>query len=291
MKKLLMSIAACIALASAGNAQVLVNETFADGNRTNQNPPNSLAWYASSTIGTRWTVSNNVLYDDSAARSNGLAGYFTNVGESVTLTIGQTIVASYDINMQINTGANSANNVLTFGLFDSKEAANRQTGDGVGGTTPTSTGYAFFLDLASTGTQSLELSKRDKLDQGGALITNDRDFTRMISSTQADLLVSDKDYHLEFSIERTGETEAVITITITGGDLTSAMTTTFTDSNSTYFSYDTIAFSTFQGNAGILPGVGYAEFSNIGVSVIPEPAAAGLLVGALGLLVAIRRRR
>ncbi len=285
MKKLLLTIAACAALTSAGNATVLVNETFADGNRTNQNPPNSLAWYSSAGTA-NLTVSGGVMWDNTPNTTRGGVAYFN----AVTLTIGQTLDLSFDLTAgQSLTGGGYAGGFI-IGLFDSKGLTdNIQTADGSQPAANISTGFSsnLYQSSAGSGTQYLQLQERTGAT-GGTLMAAAGLAKLNASGPNTNFLTTGETYSYGFSIERTGETEAVITMTISGGDLTDAMTLSFTKTGTDYFTFDTIGFSN---SSSATTGMQQVGLSNIQLTLIPEPSAAALLAGALGLLLVARRRR
>lgn len=295
MKKTLLIAALCASTGLLAHANtILVNENFSDGDRSTQNPPSSLQWYSTFTSNLL-TVEDGWLVNSSPQRVRGAAAYFTDLGSAATINVGETINLS--LNMRVDTLVlGSAANMFSIGLFDSLGiASNRSTADNQNANV-TSTGYAGGVSLNSALRETVNLAKRVGTGTGTLpLITNRNAYagTAAVATSAAynEHVTQNIVYDVLLSVARTSDTEALVTFTLSGGDLTEAQTITYTDSSG-YFSFDTIGFYTSQNSNDPFMGLGQISLDNIKVEiVIPEASASAVLLAGIAVLTAVRRRR
>lgn len=251
---------------SSASATVLLNDTFSNGLIGPQNLPTSAQWYGSNTTLTAETGAMTL------GTSNGTAmvtGYFTDSG-TVSLTEGMSITLSFSFTL---TGANSTSGFFRFGLFDS--GGNRLTAQDQGAANSLFnyyTGYATLTDINTTTNRNIGLGMRNNLPNNG-LLNSVTPYTTFGSSGAPFTLQNDTQYTSTFTLTNTGS-GIEITQTFTGGSL-SGITRTQTDSSTTYTTFDTAAII-IQGSAAST-----ITFSQISVTMIPEPSTAILLGAAL----------
>lgn len=259
-------------LSGSLHATTLVDDQFADGNRTTQNLPSSVNWY-SGLAGSTLTASVGSMTMSLASGSNQFVGYFTNSGAPLVLAAGQTITLNYTFSIQ---GGNTTGGKVTFGLFDS--GGSRVSADDEGLTSTTFrnyTGYASSSTLKSNASSKITLYQRETSSTGLLSSTNNPPYTTLADSGSIGgyKLVDGVSYTGSFSVYYDG-TQTVITQTLTGGSL-SNVTYSYVDATPT-LSYDTIAFFV-QGTTA-----SSVTFTDINLTVVPEPKTKAMMT--LGLL-------
>jgi hypothetical protein len=284
-------IAALVMLSANASAISIVHDTFADGDRTNQDLANNSVAVLKTRSGTTATsnVGSVVFNPTGATGADMFFGYFTESGAPVTLGVGDTL--SFSLMMSF-TGLAAASNSLRFGIFDSQ--GTRQTADLTSGASntnfPEDTGYALFTALnsaAATG-NAFTLNERTTLTAPNIFNTGS-DFTTVGSTgTPFQALSNNQDYVLTYSISRQSDTETVLSAGISGGTL-SNYSHTVTDTSTPQTTFDYFAFR--------IPGNTFATeifFKDINVATItavPEPSTLALLAMPTMALFVRRKRR
>jgi hypothetical protein len=282
--------ATLVVLYASANAVTIVHDTFADGDRTNQDlANNSLALFKTRSGTTVASIVGSVTFNPTnAAGADMFYGHFTDSGAPVTLGVGDTLTFSLTMSF---TGLAAASNSLRFGLFDS--LGTRQTADLTGGANNTNftndTGYALFTALNSapaTG-NAFTLNERTTFTNGN-LFGSSSDFTTVGSTgTPFQALSDGQDYVLTYSIFRQTDTDTVLSAGISGGAL-SNYSHMVTDTSTPQTSFDYFAFR--------IPGNTFATnitFKDINVTTtiaVPEPSTLALLAMPMMALFARRKR-
>jgi pectate lyase len=232
-------------------AMTLLDDTFADGTRNNQNLPTDAAWYVSSSSSWATTAGSMSLAMGSGAIL-GVSYFTTNSSTPVSLAVGDTLTASIKFTF---TGVAAANTSGGFriGLFDfadstlsPKWATADLSGNGVQGSGVQ--GYALFYSLGTTfgNTSPMDIRKRTTPGDSNLLGTSG-DYTSLGSgpgSTNGFAgFVAGSQYLLQLSVLRSNATTLVITATwqnATNAGLT--QTFSVTDTGATNFNFDGFGF-------------------------------------------------
>lgn len=292
-RRAILLLAAAFALpVEWGRATVLLDETFADGTRTTQSPPTSLDWFASVSGQVTTEVGSVSILGSSTARS--LVGYFTSggYGSPQSLSIGDDLTISFDFTFTGTLGTGTGN-LIRYGIYNS-DGGTQFTADNADPATLVGYGgYMASINNINGTTQGFINTEIYERNTAGAarLIVNTGSYTKQASGTyQAASFTVGLTYHFEVSVSRTDSSTVQIDSEISGGDLSSPITASFTDTTSTYTAFDTIAFTSFGGASS--SGSSQTTFSNIKVTLtaIPEPSALALL-GLAGLGFARMRLR
>lgn len=261
----------------------LLNDTFADGDRTTQNLPASAAHYFGTTDSNGTVaVASNALQFSYAGTTNTLTqavSYFSPGGSPIALSIGDTLTASFTLS-----GTNIANaaDTLRIGLYNS--GGNRVSADtsGIADAAFNSyTGYGLWANMG-TGTNTTDLVRRtgtsSTLFAGGA-------HPNIVGSTATLGYAADTTYTLTFEIEYTSASSVSLTFTDSKG-----YSKTATDTVGLFTSFDT--FALFLSNGGAVTDYTVDNIFISTTAAIPEPSTYAALIGAgvLGLA-AWRRRR
>ena len=279
--------------AASVHGAILVNETFADGNRTGDSPPSSLEWiygaHRSSEAFTSLSVgSNQMAWDHTASAGvnsfSAVWGHFAPSGSPVSVAQGETLRLSFTV------AFSNGSFVTTTGGFrwsllnsgGSRVAADfagvNESGIASGTTLSGWRGYEGQVVVHDTGVNTSGLLTRERTGSGNGLFTSSNWAGLSGSST------SNPTTTVGSSIVATLE----LTRTAGGMQIQAGYNGVFsnlvTDSNSPFTSFDTIAFFALDGMSHDI------TLSNIQLELIPEPSV--LLLGLAGLMpVAFRRHR
>ena len=282
-------IVALAVLSAASNAGAVVHDTFADGDRTNQDLANNSIAVFKSRSGT--TVTSNIgsiVFDPTAAAGSDMYwGFFTDPGSPVSLGVGDSLMFSLTMSF---TGLAAGTNGLRFGLLDSQ--GSRHTADLNGGGNNASftgdTGYGLFIPLSTAPSPANAFNLVERTTTSSSNVFNTAaDFTTVgMTGTEVQPLSDNQDYVLTYSIFRQTETDVVLTAGISGGSL----------SNYSHSVIDTAnALTTFDWFGFRIPGSTFATtitFKDINVTTttIPESSTIAFLAGSLLALMSGRKR-
>lgn len=231
-------------------ATVIVDDTFADGNASNQDlPNNSLQVFKSRSATVRTATVGNVDFDLTATGTSSDAywAYFTNSGTPVTLGVGDsvTLTANFSVTGLVGTGQD-----IRFGLLDSK--GTRQVTDLTGGQNATTfgddTGYAAQYFASGLGSPFV-LYRRD--------VTTPTPTTNIFNTmattggfqpitgtgaTARQALSNATPYVFTYTVSRLSATQTQVTIGVTGGTLSGLNYTAIETSTTPYNTFDTFHF-------------------------------------------------
>lgn len=267
----------------------LLNDTFADTDRTNQALPGSAQWFTS--------ASNSTANIDAAGGAlvtkNGLTtlSYFTAADAPVELAVGESLTLTFTVSLSATTDAVGNFRV---GLYDS---GTRLAADNFGNTNAAFTGsYAGYLAVTNVGASSNNAFRVYERGSSTSLIAGSVSNYAQTGSAAGGAFkafVANNVYTGAIVLSRTAESTMSISQSYTGlfaGDSSSSTTTaTITDSSGLSTSFDTLAF--YYNNTASL------TFDNIkldytSLAAVPEPSSAAALAGLLALSAgAVRRRR
>jgi hypothetical protein len=281
-------VAALVAMLSSSGLQaaVLLNDTFSDNERATQSLTGSAEWAFSNSGALNTNASSSastgaMVYTATTSSAQSATAYFAASGSPVSLADGESITLTFDFSFSSIVNVDQG---LRFGIFNSNGT---RFASGFSGTLqpfsnasvngPT-TGYLAYVNPGATSGTST-YSVREEFTGGATPFSSTG--TVGTNNTAAYLgLSANTTYSAVFSITRSGA-NAVLSSTING------VTQSGTDTGaSAGFSYDEI--SIFTGSA-VVPTSGTFTIDNVNVTVIPEPSAA--MLGALGVIGLLRRRR
>lgn len=280
-----------VAMPLAGSS--IINETWSDGNRSNQDlANNSMAWFSSAGSSTVEVTTGSMTQLTGSGGRHNLA-YFTDPGSPVSIGVGEQLQMNFTVSFP-NPEALGAGNDFRVGLLNSQNS--RISGDNQGGTNTTPgnanyqeafmpySGYIFSGGVDSS--RSISLRKRDpNSTPSGALIASTGAYSTL-GNTASDhtTLSPNVEYFGIFTINRTGLDEAIISYTLSDGNSLFADITRI-DESGVEFSFDTVAFVL---GSNVADGF---TLSQVQISAIPEPAHYGLAIGGLAIAFMLIRRR
>ncbi|MCX8090970.1 MAG: PEP-CTERM sorting domain-containing protein [Verrucomicrobiae bacterium] len=288
-----------LGMAVTAQAQLLVNDFWRDGTRTDPGvPPYSefgvdadadgdleSVWIAANRATNFVTAVGSLTFIPETGTSRAGLTYFAPSGSPVTLADGQALVVTLTF---IPTGLSASNAATTtrFAVAD-YTGGTRLTADGTSSMMNGANvkAYGLFLNIANTfGTTPLSLRERTNLSSTELLGTA-TDWTTLSSGggVAGDPgFVNGTPYTMKFTLARnSGQLD--FSVSVVGGSLN--ISHSVTDPTPSTFVFD--AFALRSTTAADTPTM---QFRNFRVEVIPEPASIGLL-GLGGLAVLLGRRR
>lgn len=285
----LASLLAALALPVSAQTvtTTLLNDTFADGERSTQALNASAQWF-SSAASSNLSVTNNALV--TAATVQTTLTYFTSGNSPVSLAVGESLKVAFDVSFAA-TGNSAAG--FRVGFFDSDD---RVSGDSFSNSNAVfADGYAGYIggvNTAATANNILRLYERSGSTNliGGSIGTG---YTQIGSGGGAfKTFVAGSVYSASFTLTRTASSiSAVLSYTgvFTGDSVSSTQTATIADTTAPSTIFDTLAFYNTSGGGFTLDNVA-VDYTSL--ASVPEPASAAALFGVLALSSgALRRRR
>jgi hypothetical protein len=273
-------LSAFLGLSSAVQAQVLVNDTFADGGRTNGADAADIAFFSVGSP-TTFAVQNDAVSGSNALRyTNGGFAQFVGFFNATTLSVGSSIKLSFDIRA-VGTTSN-VSNAFRFGFFNSQGT---QQVDDNAGSSPTFNGRVgdagYFVGINPTaiagGIASFSETDTSGFTLGGSEIAG--------INTGTSIALNSGYTNVALSLTRASATSMVLTFIYNGGAPISIGTQSGTLTATTF---DAI----YLGSGSSTGGLQDVYIDNITVSAIPEPSTYAAIAGALVLAqVGFVRRR
>lgn len=297
MKKvLLFLLGAGLVLSNVSPADVIVilNDTFADGDRTNTDlPTDSAVWFSHKDY---LTVSPGSLAVDQVGigGSSKMWTYFAPNDSPVSLEVGHQLIATIDFTPQVAMSGDNTSKNFRFGLFydptDPQVLAD-QNKDSGGDDNPwiDSTGYAVQFSLSTTDTAgAIAVGKRTSTTTT-SLLGSAGAYSWGTSSGKATNLTLDTLYTMTLVLDYQTADLMVVTFTFSEGDNVIATNSLVDDGlggKPVYTQFDQLFFR-MSSNVGTADVLDYSRFMI--EHVVPEPATM-VLLGLGGLLTTLRRR-
>ena len=277
-------------LAAQTVTTTLLNDTFADGDRTTQSPPSSAQWLVSGTSG-NMNVTGGALVSTSSMTN---VAYFTAAGSPVTLAAGESLTLSFSVSFS---SVSNSVGLFRVGLFNS---GTRLANDNFQNTNAAFTGsYAGYFGAVNTGATSgtniLRVYERPNT-LNTLLAGSISNYTQTGGSVGGAFktFVAGNVYSGVLTLSRTDATTVSIFQSYTGifgaDSSSSTVSGTVSDTSGITASFDT--FGLFYNLSGQSVTLDNIKIDYTSVSSVPEPSSAAALVGALALsATALRRRR
>ncbi len=259
---------------------VYLDDNFNDNDRSNENLPSSGAWYRSFNNLSMVEVSTGdyaLKNAPTSATVRHAATYFAPVATPVTLAAGETLTLSLDVTPTSKT-PDDAFNVFRFALLDSGSA--RVSGDNNNPKLTLNGGYGFFSNTQDSRTILWTRSNSNEAYLLSSTTGWGSSFGDQTASSGL-AMVQDTTYTITTEIERLADGNVSIDYTVSDG--TDSYTLSYLDDTHQYYSFDTFAVA--WGGA-----FGEGNIDNVSITVIPEPAAIGLLGAGAAAMLLIRRK-
>ena len=252
MKNLYQTVLASalmLAAVSPASATVLLDDTFADGTRNNQNLPTDSAWFFSTAADVTTTTGSMSIAMPSGSLM-GITYFGTNSSSPVQLGIGDMLTASITFTLNNVAPLNTSQN-FRLGLFDFADSTLSPkwvTADGFGTGTQGSgvNGYALFQNMGVTfnSASPMNLLKRTTPTDASLLGTSG-DYTSQASgpgsTNNFNGFTNGGQYLLQFSVQRADAVSLVLNVTWQNIASGASLSTSVTDSAASTFNFDGIA--------------------------------------------------
>ncbi len=264
-------VANTLTLALSSHATVLLDDTWADGNRTIQNPPTESAWFAST--GGQLSAATNAMNLSVGGSSVMIVSYFTADSASpAQLDLGDTLTISFALTLNGVAAQNPSQGCRLALCNFADSSTSRLTADSFS-TSSQGTGvqgYALFQNMGTTfsDTTPMDIRKRTTVSDS-ALLSASGDWTSLVTgpgnTNGFPGFASGTDYVLQLSLHRTGSASLNITMKWVNIATGASLTTSATDNSATNFSFDGIALRP----AGSSSTASTITFSELKVELIP----------------------
>jgi hypothetical protein len=285
-----LTLAIVFGLASSVHGTVLVNDTWADGNRTSTGPDGSgidSAWFAASSS-TLTVPAAGTLRGRPPTGSATWQTYFAPQGSPVTLgSTGNKLKVTW---VFTPTGVNGGNTSQGFNLAVAMTPVQATTDGSFANQAFKS--YAMWMNMGTTLGNANPFQLREwSLAGSGSLLGSSANYTSLANgvASGAPGYTGGTTYTYEMTLTRNGAGMDIVS-TMTGGTLntTGIATISFTDTTANTFTFDTFMVRP----SGSASAASQFDTTLFKVEFIPEPSTAVLAgLGLLGLVFARRMRR
>jgi len=258
---------------------VILDDTWADGTRANQNLPTESAWFTSSSSGGPLTASPGAMTLTIGGSSALIITYFTPNSSSppVWLNVGDTLTATFSFVFDGVPTASSTSQGFRLGLFNFAGSAlspKRVSSDGSFSSSSQGNGvqgYALFQKMYTQFADNLpiDIRKRTALSDS-SLLGSSGDWTSLAKGGDISNFpgfANRTPYNLQFLLQRTGLNSMVVTMTWMNMIDGSTLSTSTTDNTATNFSFDGIAYR--PQNSSQAPATNQFKEVRIEVSSVP----------------------
>jgi pectate lyase len=239
-----------ISLCYTASCAVLLDDTWADNTRNNQNLPTDSAWFAST--GSALTAANNAM--TLSLGSSAVLGvtYFTASATSpVQLQIGETLQVSATMSFNGLTTPNNSEGfrVGIFNFADSTLSPKRVTADGMSSSSQGNgvQGYALFQNMgtAFNNASPIDIRRRTTVSDSSLLGTSS-DYTILAfgpgNTNTFSGFANGTTYVLTMSLQRTSAVGMEVSVNWLNVGSGASLAASYTDAGVTNFSFDGIAF-------------------------------------------------
>jgi hypothetical protein len=293
MKRILPLCFAVLLVPSMLSAQVIVNDSWADGGRSNGADPQDTDWWTSTSSSLAIEVSLGSLGLVSGSSGRGIHGTFI----SQTLGVGDALTATFTFKTPATVGTAKPSG-FRVGLFDTTGKPGLAADLSASSGTPNHIydgvpGYMMDYDV-NTGAENIQFREHNLTLTTGQLLAQTADYFSLPAGGTTYSFAANTIYTGVMSVKRTGADTLDLTGTLSQGP-TLLSTFTGSDSSGIVSTLGMLAFqvgsATFGSSATPNTADNGIDFSNIKIEYtpVPEPSAIALLaLGAAGLL--FRRR-
>jgi pectate lyase len=280
LRHILLFISINALLAVSGYAAVFLDDTWADGTRTNQNLPAESAWFSSSGAAlTAAPNSMNLLLSSSGVM--GITYFTTNDTTPLQLSIGDTLTATFRMAFTNVAPPNGSQGFrITLADFaDSVLSPKRVSADGFSSSSQGSNvqAYALFQNMGSSlnTAGAMDLRKRTTLNTG-TLLSSTTDWSSIgagpTASNNFPGFAAGTQYTLQFSLKRTGASSMVVSATWSNTANSGFISAAFADNSATNFNFDGIAFRPQQA----AQAASNITFLEVRVEIVASPVPPGI---------------
>ncbi len=258
---------ALVLAAPAASAAVIVNDSFNDGGRTNGTDPNDASWYTGKNI-TTLSVTSNKLSVDPSATFGFILGNFSNT----TIAVGERLQLSVDLTY-VSAPVDLASGLRVGLYYGSPQVTNEDNGR---------TGHYGYAFGSNPGLASASGTNVFYENSGDNILGSTNGLTAVGSPVAGQSIVWGTSTHsFLYSITRNANGSLSVSASIDGN---TAATGSLASPLNNNYTFNTIAIG--QGSMDVVYTIDNVLLQTV---TVPEPASA--LLGSLGCLLLLRRRR
>jgi pectate lyase len=223
-------------------ATVILDDTFADGTRNNQNLPTDSAWFASS--GALVTATPGAMTMAMSASAILAVTYFAPTNNPISLSVGDTLLATFSF---LFSGVDTTNSSTGFRVALCDFSTTRSTADlgsnsGQGTNVPA---YAVFQNMSATFSSFSPISIVVRTNLGGpSLLGASSNWIALVAGpgtiSSFTGFTNGTPYTLQFSLQRVGVSSMQITATWMNASNGATISTSYTDTAASNFNFDGI---------------------------------------------------
>ena len=244
------ALAALCLMACSSRATVILDDTFADGSRTNQNLPTDAAWFVSTP--SSWKTAMNALTETNSTSAIMAVTYFgANTNAPVSLAVGDTLTVTMNFTFNNVAGQNGSSG-FRIGVYDFADSSNSPkwatsdlSGSGVLGNGVK--GYSLFQNFGVTFNSASPMDIRSRTNlTSTTLLGTSGDHESLVTGPGSIAnfpgFTNTGQYALTFVLFRTNATDMFVSATwqnLSGG---ATLTTAALDANAATFNFDGIGF-------------------------------------------------
>ncbi len=238
-------IAVLVGIATPSHAVVILDDTWADGNRSNTSLPTNAAWYASSGSALTATTGSMTLTLGSSAIL--AVSYFTtNAASPVQLTIGDTLLTTITFTFN-GVAAENTSEGFRLGVYEfgsNRVSADFSSNSSQGGGVQ---GYALFQNMGTAFNSASPMDIRVRTNvTDTSLLGSTGDYASLGTgpgnTNNFGGFASGTSYTLQYAFQRTASNAMAITVSWLNPTNGATLVTSVTDNNATNFNFDGIGF-------------------------------------------------
>lgn len=268
----LLIISSLAGLAVPSRAVVVLDDTWADGNRNNTSLPTNAAWYASSGSAlTATTGSMTLTIGGSAVLA---VSYFTtNAAAPVQLSVGDTLLTTITFTFN-GVAAENTSQGFRLGIYEfgsNRVSADFSSNSSQGGGVQ---GYALFqnMGIAFNNVTPMDIRARTNVSDSSLLGTSG-DYTSLGTgpgnTNNFGGFANGTTYTLQYAFQRTGTNTMAISVSWLNATNGATLLTSVTDNNATNFNFDGIGIRPSQASQEATSTI----FQEVKVEYIPGATA------------------
>lgn len=254
---------------------VIINDVFADGNRTDPSLPESADWFINSSTNTSTSVANGWLTVTALSGAPHVLAHFP----ATTIAIGEAIELTFSFTSTVDFPNTS--NGLRFGLFSSNGNP-LFTGNG-NPSTNVYIGYAGTTNGAPASGTPTQIRKRAAI--ANSLITSTNSYTQLVTAGPLASFPRDTIHHARLRVERLAADSVQLTVSYTGGALPPYVVTV-PDSSAAVTVFDTVAISPASISPLSLTNIAVIHYGPTPPSIVQPPQSLTVAAGDAAIFTA-----
>ncbi|HEX7654896.1 MAG TPA: immunoglobulin domain-containing protein, partial [Verrucomicrobiae bacterium] len=264
------------------HATIVLDDTFADGNRTNQNLPTDAAWFVSSS--TAWKTSASALtVTNGTSAILGVTCFAANPTNPISLNVGDTLTVGVTFTFN-NLAPQNGSQGLRVGVYDLADGANSPkwpttdlSGNSVLGSGVK--GYSLFQNCGPTFNSASPMDLRSRTNMASASLLGTTSDHKLLVTGPGNLgtftgFTAGTAYTLQFTLFRTNSTDLIVAATWQNPAGGNNLTVSYYDTNAATFNFDTF---------GLRPSSAGTSATNLTINEVRVELTSGNVAPSISL--------